>query len=258
MESGKVRGKGALRGTTKKKMKMSPAKRHRLARFKGGGSNGTVEKVARVDVKGAMMTSAGAALVRNMGPQVDFDSQQSAYIELEATNELAELKLMVQTLTESVNVLKRELKVTLEGSYEIFLRAFIDSILNGVYKHARVHNRSSAQRVAWLESQAAANLFGNPVDINVHGQVLRLDARWVPVLEVLKGVSSQFSSTACHHATPLQVAIALEKKLLILRSFQTDLKEFFLRSFGETSVEVHQRLELGQSLPGDNVKFRAY
>jgi hypothetical protein len=131
MESGKVRGKRAVRGATKKKMKMSPAKRHRLARFKGGGSNGTVEKVARVDVKGAMMTSAGAALVRNMGPQVDFDSQQSAYIELEATNELEELKLMVQTLTESVNVLKREfvvlkresinVQVALEGSYEMFL-----------------------------------------------------------------------------------------------------------------------------------------
>jgi hypothetical protein len=131
MESGKVRGKRAVRGATEKKVKMSPAKHHRLARFEGSGLNGTVEKVAGVDVRGAMMTSAGAAVVRNMGPQVDFDSQQSAYIELEATNELEELKLMVQTLTESVNVLKREfvvlkresinVQVALEGSYEMFL-----------------------------------------------------------------------------------------------------------------------------------------
>jgi hypothetical protein len=138
---------------------------------------------------------------------------------------------MIQTLTESVNVLKRELKVTLEGSYKIFLRAFIDSILNGVYRHARVHNRSSAQRVAWLESQAAANLFGNPVDINVHGQVLRLDARWVPVLEVLKGVSSQFSSTACHHATPLQVAIALEKEIAHPSSLPHGPRRILLEKF---------------------------
>jgi hypothetical protein len=140
---------------TSKKVKANRYK-HRLAWMERGSNKGVVEKAYGAQVKSALTS---ATVVRKLGPEGAFNSQESAYVEVEATNEFTELKSKLAELKRQLDEMstrmdglskqhdqdlagselrvagmERTINFCLDGAHEMFVRAFIDLIVEALYK----------------------------------------------------------------------------------------------------------------------------
>jgi hypothetical protein len=72
--------------------------------------------------------------------------------------------------------------------HEMFVRAFIDLILEALYKCAGLQRQSNESRATWLASQSADAFFASQglVSIQVLGRTLQLNNSWLPILRHCK------------------------------------------------------------------------
>jgi hypothetical protein len=145
--------------------------------------------------------------------------------------------------------------------HEMFVRAFIDLILEALYKCAGLQRQSNESRATWLASQSADAFFASQglVSIQVLGRTLQLNNSWLPILRHCKISGSYFSTQACHCAFPIQVAIALHKKLEIIVPIQSEMEKLFALCFKIQSNALVDLLEKNEArAPDYYTKFNAY
>lgn len=147
--------------------------------------------------------------------------------------ELHKVHLCIIKLGEEVDR-KEEIQFLLQdGALEMSARAFADSYLEATYKIVGLTTSSNEGKAQWLRSDGAISSLNcqPPLNLTVHGTSLPTDGNWIHLLRQFKVSSSCMRISACHHASPLQVAFALHQKLPSLQIVQESLEFLFEKCY---------------------------
>jgi hypothetical protein len=215
-------------------------------------------------------------------PPEHFNSQQPAYLELDANNELAKLKADVKAFKRDIEITSEVLNKQIsdvhqhlskkiacmdrihwliqEGALEFAAMAFVDSFIEATYKLAGVDSLNNEEKVKWLKSDIATNFLDHhsSFPLKVHGSEFNVNSGWLHDLRKFRAASTYFSTNSYYHASPLQVAFALDKKLPILTNVQGHLEYLFSECFGMSYGDMVELFKENKHSPNHLEKFYVY
>ncbi|KAG0599692.1 hypothetical protein M758_12G171900 [Ceratodon purpureus] len=287
-KSGGSGGRSGGGGGSSKRKREDIPKKHRSSEFSRGSSRGIVTKLDSRDVRS--IASDPDVVVRPLGERVDiFSSQQSVYLESAVEEDvidglqskISELQALVASTSNTVKMLnqsivdeRRRVDSALDDERKrinishLFLhqgmcnalRAFSDLILEAFYMACGKEIAGYEERAAWLfdsgKDGAEAYVSGHGVTISLFGGEKRIGRTEFHLIKALRKASSMVSSHVSHSATPIEVAVALQKEGLNV--FASDLKHIsglFRLFFDMSAKEMVKDWEEGHLKEEFQTKF---
>ena len=127
------------------------------------------------------------------------------------------LETMFEESAKEVKSFREELEVSKLFSHQGMsnaLQAFCDFVLVAFFKACGKEAIGFQERVAWLANHGAGEVFvtREAVILTLFGVEKKIGRREFQLIKALHKASSELSSSVCHSATPLEVAIALESE----------------------------------------------